>query len=164
MDSPFVPMVRKRTRLVPEGSERLFPEPHFNGEMVSSYLRLLERLKCQSDHDKQNLLVCNVLLIPVHKELAEFGHWWLLGFRGRMWKGLQEDVIAKLGRLGSRGKNRAGPSIVVRITSGISSKTCRGKVENEKPQECSKESNMELKLTEFVYKSHPPGIDHDVPC
>ncbi|XP_046685194.1 sentrin-specific protease 1-like [Homalodisca vitripennis] len=98
-------VVRKQVRLLPCDSERLFPGQLLNGEVISAYLRLLERRNAM-DHNLPNVLALDSyfftvlkrsgherarghhrdqdlwdyekILVPVHEELADVGHWWLL--------------------------------------------------------------------------------------
>ncbi|XP_046687137.1 sentrin-specific protease 1-like [Homalodisca vitripennis] len=97
-------VVRKQVRLLPCDSERLFPGQLLNGEVISAYLRLLERWNAM-DHNLPNVLALDsyfftVLkrsgherarghhrdqdlwdyekILVVHEELADVGHWWLL--------------------------------------------------------------------------------------
>ncbi|KAG8312823.1 SUMO1 sentrin specific peptidase 1 [Homalodisca vitripennis] len=98
-------VVRKQVRLLPCDSERLFPGQLLNGEVISAYLRLLERRNAM-DHNLPNVLALDSyfftvlkrsgherarghhrdqdlwdyekILVPVHEEMADVGHWWLL--------------------------------------------------------------------------------------
>ncbi|KAG8329572.1 SUMO1 sentrin specific peptidase 1 [Homalodisca vitripennis] len=98
-------VVRKQVRLLPCDSERLFPGQLLNGEVISAYLRLLERRNAM-DHNLPNVLALDSyfftvlkrsgherarghqrdldlwnyekILLPVHEKLADVGHWWLL--------------------------------------------------------------------------------------
>ncbi|KAG8300033.1 SUMO1 sentrin specific peptidase 1 [Homalodisca vitripennis] len=99
-------VVRKHIRLLPSDSERLFSGKLLNGEIISAYLLLLERRnardcnlpnvlaldiiyffsvlkrsgheRARGHHRDQELLAYEIILVPVHEELADFGHWWLL--------------------------------------------------------------------------------------
>ncbi|XP_046674692.1 sentrin-specific protease 1-like [Homalodisca vitripennis] len=98
-------VVRKHVRLLPCDSERLFPGQLLNGEVISAYLRLLERRnamdynlpnvlaldsyfftvlkrsgheRARDHHRDQDLLDYEIILVPVHEELVDVGHWWFL--------------------------------------------------------------------------------------
>ncbi|KAG8257572.1 SUMO1 sentrin specific peptidase 1 [Homalodisca vitripennis] len=98
-------VVRKHVRLLPCDSERLFPRQLLNGEVISAYLRLLERRnamdydlpnvlaldsyfftvlkrsgheRARGHHRDQDLLDYEIILVPVHEVLADVGHWWHL--------------------------------------------------------------------------------------
>ncbi|KAG8246620.1 SUMO1 sentrin specific peptidase 1 [Homalodisca vitripennis] len=98
-------VVGKQVRLLPCDSERIFPGQLLNGEVISAYLRLLERRnamdhnlpnvlaldsyfftvlkrsgheRARGHHRDQDLLDYEIILVPVHEELADVGHWWLL--------------------------------------------------------------------------------------